>query len=123
MLHKHDDFASRGLEPGGRIPRSVLSGRTNDEVKADPDKLWRSDLPAERATVTLRAPDVVRPRSWRQLDALRPAGGTWSVFGRELRVTNLDKVLFPARRREQARHQAGLHPLRGPDRPHRCCPT
>ena len=25
--------------------RSVLSGRTNDEVKADPDRLWRSDLP------------------------------------------------------------------------------
>ncbi|MGK5682126.1 DNA polymerase domain-containing protein [Actinoplanes sp. URMC 104] len=28
--------------------------------------------------------------------------GTWSVFGRELKVTNLDKVLFPARPGEQA---------------------
>jgi bifunctional non-homologous end joining protein LigD len=29
------------------------------------------------------------------------ASGTWSVFGRELRVTNLDKVLFPARGRDK----------------------
>jgi len=34
------------------------------------------------------------------LDALRSAG-TWPVFGRELRVTNLDKVLFPPRGREK----------------------
>ncbi|HET8683760.1 MAG TPA: hypothetical protein VFM54_18120 [Micromonosporaceae bacterium] len=32
----------------------------------------------------------------RQLDGLR-SQGVWSVFGRELRVSNLDKVLFPAR--------------------------
>jgi bifunctional non-homologous end joining protein LigD len=30
------------------------------------------------------------------LDALGPAG-TWAIFGRELQVTNLDKVLFPPR--------------------------
>ena len=34
------------------------------------------------------------------LEALGPAG-SWSVFGRELRVTNLDKVLFPARPGEE----------------------
>ena len=33
-------------------PYSVLSGRTNDEVKADPDRLWRSDLPAARAVAS-----------------------------------------------------------------------
>jgi hypothetical protein len=32
----------------------------------------------------------------RVLDAMGPAG-VWQVFGRELRVTNLDKVLFPGR--------------------------
>jgi bifunctional non-homologous end joining protein LigD len=36
----------------------------------------------------------------RQLDTLRSTG-TWQVFGRDLRVTNLDKVLFPARPGEQ----------------------
>ena len=30
------------------------------------------------------------------LDALG-SGGTWEAFGRKLRLTNLDKVLFPAR--------------------------
>jgi bifunctional non-homologous end joining protein LigD len=34
------------------------------------------------------------------LDALG-ASGTWAIFGRELRVTNLDKELFPARGRER----------------------
>src|SRR3954467_2981062 len=31
------------------------------------------------------------------LDELPASGGTWSLGGHELRVTNLDKVLFPAR--------------------------
>jgi bifunctional non-homologous end joining protein LigD len=47
LLHKHDEFSIEGWDPEEH-PRSVLSGRTNDEVKADPDRLWRSDLPAAR---------------------------------------------------------------------------
>ena len=51
------------------------------------------------------------------LDALGP-GGTWPVFGRELRVTNLDKVLFPARdgeepvtKRDLLRYTARIAPV------------
>ena len=29
----------------------MLSGRTNDEVKADPERMWRSDLPPAEASV------------------------------------------------------------------------
>ncbi|MGZ4649916.1 MAG: DNA polymerase ligase N-terminal domain-containing protein, partial [Kineosporiaceae bacterium] len=53
LLHKHDDFAVAGWNPEDH-PRSVLTGKTNDEVKADPDRLWRSDLPAARAAVPLK---------------------------------------------------------------------
>ncbi len=53
LLHKHDDFAVDGWNPEEH-PRSVLSGRTNDEVKADPERMWRSDLPASVASVLLR---------------------------------------------------------------------
>jgi bifunctional non-homologous end joining protein LigD len=114
----------------------VLSGRTNDEVKADPERVWRSDLPASEASVAVRPatrppgtePRVTgsartRPRSPRtastksaskepgskepgskepgrdelsQLDTLGSAGSL-DVFGHRLRLTNLDKVLFPAR--------------------------
>jgi len=97
LLHKHDEFAVDGWNAEDH-PRSVLSGRTNDEVKADPDRLWRSDQPAARASVTLKRStvDPARPDELQRLDQLR-SGGTWPVFGRELRVTNLDKVLFPAR--------------------------
>ncbi|HEY7045957.1 MAG TPA: non-homologous end-joining DNA ligase [Jatrophihabitantaceae bacterium] len=99
LLHKHDEYASAGWDAEGH-PASVLSGRTNDEVKADPDRMWRSDLPAARASVALKAP-AVGADELAELDDLGPAG-TWHVFGRELRVTNLDKQLFPARTRQKA---------------------
>ena len=97
LLHKRDEFAVEGWNPEDH-PRSVRSGRTNDEVKADPDRMWRSDLPVARAAVPLKPSSVDGPTAAElaELDALKTSG-TWTVFGRELRVTNLDKVLFPAR--------------------------
>ena len=97
LLHKHDQYAVDGWEPEDH-PRSVLSGRTNDEVKADPERLWRSDLPAAEASIPLGRPAVAGPAS-DELEALEELGasGTWQVFGRELRLTNLGKALFPAR--------------------------
>jgi bifunctional non-homologous end joining protein LigD len=50
LFHKHDDYAVKGWNPED-YPESVLSGRTNDEVKADPERLWRSDLPPSEASV------------------------------------------------------------------------
>jgi bifunctional non-homologous end joining protein LigD len=81
----------------------VLSGRTNDQVKADPDRVWRRDVAASLAAMS-PVSDLGEPVGAEALAALEelPAAGTWSIFGRELRVTNLDKVLFPARRGEAA---------------------
>jgi bifunctional non-homologous end joining protein LigD len=100
LLHKHDDFAVDGWDPEDH-PWSVLSGRTNDEVKADPERMWRSDLPASVAAVLLK-PRIVTAdeEELAELEGLR-AQGIWHVFGRELKVTNLDKVLFPARPGEE----------------------
>jgi bifunctional non-homologous end joining protein LigD len=125
LLHKHDEFAVPGWDPE-QHPASVLSGRTNDEVKADPDRMWRADLPAAQASVSLREPDPGQPAELPSgpspadlaaLDALG-TGGTWPVFGRALRLTNLDKELFPARRggsavtkREFIRYTAQLAPV------------
>ena len=63
LLHKHDEHAVDGWDPEDH-PRSVLSGRTNDEVKADPDRMWRSDLPASQASVAPQAglPERAEPR-------------------------------------------------------------
>ena len=100
LLHKHDEHAVEGWDPEDH-PRSVLSGRTNDEVKADPDRLWRSDRPGRRGLGRPAPAGRRPPRS--ELAALDELGaaGTWEVFGRELRLTNLDKVLFPGRDGEQ----------------------
>ncbi len=83
MFHKNDEFAVDGWDPED-YPRSVLSDRTNDEVKANPARVWDSEHEEEFA----------------ELDSFR-ANGKWHIFGRELRVTNLDKVLFAARRGEK----------------------
>lgn len=92
LLHKHDEHAVDGWDPEDH-PRSVLSGRTNDEVAAAPDRLWRSDAPAAEASVSL----LPEPLPDEAIDALEALGdsGSWEVFGRTLKVTNLHKVLFP----------------------------
>lgn len=99
LLHKHDEHAVAGWD-AEEHPRSVLSGRTNDEVKADPDRVWRSDLPAAEASVALRPEadaGVGAGPTDGELAALDDlgSGGMWEVHGRSLKVTNLDKVLFP----------------------------
>ena len=93
LLHKRDEHAEEGWDPEEH-PRSVLSGRTNEEVLADPSRVWRSGAPAAEAEESL-LPDAVPQDA---IEALAAMGkqGTWEVFGRELKVTNLDKVLFPA---------------------------
>jgi bifunctional non-homologous end joining protein LigD len=100
LVHKRDEHAVDGWNPDDH-PRSVLSGLTSDEVKADPERMWRSDQPAARASVALRPRTPTGPDD-ATLAALDDLGGngTWAVFGRELRLTNLDKELFPGRVRE-----------------------
>lgn len=101
LLHKHDEHAEEGWDAEDH-PRSVVSGRTNDEVQADPDRLWRSDLPAAQASIALKV-QVPDPPTDDELAALDGLGtkGSWEVFGRTVTVTNLDTVLFPAREHEE----------------------
>lgn len=81
LLHKDDDHAEPGWDPEEH-PLSVKSGRTNDEVAAAPLELPTWEPPTDD-----------------ELAALADLGreGTWTFQGRELRVTNLDKVLYPGR--------------------------
>lgn len=97
LLHKHDEFAKRGWNPDD-YPRSVKSGRTNEEVAAEPEAEWHSDRPPSEAEVKLNV--KVQPAEESELEALDKLGneGTWEVQGRTLKLTNLDKVLFPAKR-------------------------
>lgn len=95
LVHKRDEFAVEGWEPDDH-PRSVLTGRTNDEVLADSDRLWRSDLPADQAEVVLKSSPAEDEEALARLAELGTQG-TWEVFGRSLTVTNLDKELFPGR--------------------------
>ena len=74
--------------------------------------------PASRSRAARRGGARPARRTWTALDELGPAG-TWEVFGRELRLTNLDKELFPGRhgeppvtKRELIRYAAQIAPVR-----------
>ena len=88
LLHKHDDDAVAGWDPEDH-PRSVKSGRTNDEVRARPDATWtrHGDEPTW---------DPPTADELAALDALG-ANGAWELQGHTVRLTNLDKVLSPGR--------------------------
>jgi bifunctional non-homologous end joining protein LigD len=115
LVHKRDEHAVEGWEPGDH-PRSVLTGRTNDEVLAARDRLWLSDRPAAEAEVRLDEPAEQLAEELAALDELGEQG-TWTVYGRTLKVTNLDKELFPGRdgeppvtKRELLRYAAVVGP-------------
>jgi bifunctional non-homologous end joining protein LigD len=100
LIHKKDEHARPGWDPEEH-PRSVKSGRTNDEVAAAPESMWRSDLPPSQGAVSLaRMPAPAwDPPTGDELAALDALGvkGRWAVQGHEITLTNLDKVLFPPR--------------------------
>jgi bifunctional non-homologous end joining protein LigD len=106
LIKKRDDDAVDGWDPEEH-PRSVKSGRTNDEVSDAPAASWSSQSSWAGPTAD-------------ELAALDDLGkrGTWSLGGRELHLTNLDKVLFPGRgarakpltKRDLIRHHATMAP-------------
>ncbi len=83
LVHKHDDHAVSGWDPED-LPRSVKSGRTNEEVADAPSATWSGAKEWVGPT-----PDALEA-----LDALPARGGRWEFGPHSLRLTNLDKVLF-----------------------------
>ena len=115
MFHKRDEHAQKGWDPES-FPRSVKSGRTNDEVAAEPDAEWRSDLPVGDAERQLRWSGPTAE----ELEALEAVGarGSWVLDGQTLRLTDLDKVVLPRRgrgrkvtRRDLVRYYSTVAPV------------
>ena len=118
LLHKRDDAAEPGWDPEEH-PESVKTGRTNDEVAAG------TNGSSQRKTTSTRKRKRQSAKSeWKgatsdelaALDAL-PGKGEWEFQGRTLKLTNLDKVPFPARpgeepitKRELIRYHATIAP-------------
>ena len=115
VFHKRDDDAVPGWDPEDH-PASVLSGRDNDAVRAQRERVWTRAGEEGSAAAAARHFAAATPEELDELDAL-PAKGTWSIGGRDLHLTNLDKVLFPGRgggapvpKRELVRYYATLAP-------------
>ena len=106
LLKKHDEAAVPGWDPEDHL-QSVKSGRTNDEVRDAPAASWTGAASwAAPTTDELAA-----------LDALGK-GGQWQLGEHTLKLTNLDKVLFPGRgptppftKRDLIRHNATVAPV------------
>lgn len=123
LVHKHDEHARPGWNPEDE-PQSVKTGRTNDEVAAAPFARWRGNLAPDQAAQELtdgarRQPPTWDPATSAELEALAGMGtkGRWRLQGREVSVTNLDKVLFAGRdgeplvtKREMLRYYAEIAP-------------
>jgi bifunctional non-homologous end joining protein LigD len=66
LIKKRDECAKPGWDPEDH-PKSVKTGRTNDEVKANRDALWSSGAPAAEAEIDLVGaveapmPDYIEP--------------------------------------------------------------
>src|SRR5699024_8294218 len=52
LIHKRDDASVDGWDAEDH-PKSVKTGRTNDEVKEDRDAIWISNAPAAVAEIDL----------------------------------------------------------------------
>lgn len=89
LLHKRDEHAVDGWDPEDH-PRSVQSGLTNEEVAARGE--------ARIAPPATAVPEW-EPATDDELASLEALGkeGVWSLGGDEVKLTNLDKVLFPGR--------------------------
>lgn len=109
LIHAADESAVHGWDAEDH-PVSVLSGRTNDEVlhppappPAPPDTHLRWHAPSDAQFAALEA---------------LGDGGVWHVDGVDVPVSNLHKVLFPARgdgpaitKSDLIRHYALVAPL------------
>ena len=109
LVHAADEHAVEDWDAEDH-PRSVLTGRTNEEVRHPPSP----PPPAPDPHLRWHAPSAS------QLEALDALGndGSWHVDGIDLSLTNLDKVLFPPHRdgpaltkRDLVRHYAQIAPL------------
>jgi bifunctional non-homologous end joining protein LigD len=140
LLHKGDEFAVPGWDAEDH-PKSVKSGRTNDEVLGDPEATWHSNradgggTPAAEPRAAKAKPSSTRAKArktprpptlptWQgptddelvALDELKQAG-EWTLGEHTLKITNLDKVLFPGRddgpavtKRDMIRYFAQISP-------------
>ena len=117
LLHKRDQFAVDGLGP--RRPSALGVVRTDQRRGRRRSRaavaLGPAGRPCRRSPVPGRESSGPSADELAELDALATAGH-WHVFGATLRVTNLDKVLFPARGRRAADRQTRVPALLRPDR-------
>jgi bifunctional non-homologous end joining protein LigD len=87
--------AYKGLDEGGKPPTQVVRERPVDAettVEAAEKTMPDDDAAPVRAASPTFAPAT--PAELEALDAIKTEG-VWSVGGRDLKLTNLDKVLFP----------------------------
>jgi bifunctional non-homologous end joining protein LigD len=74
LIHKKDEFADPEWDVDA-LPRSVKTGRTNDEVKAGRDAIWDSSAPAAEAAIDLAGARAARLPAFIEPMAATLAGG------------------------------------------------
>jgi bifunctional non-homologous end joining protein LigD len=86
----------KGLDPDAD-PGLVVRERPRAVVEAKSDATAATSLPVVPSSppVSVGTSDLASDEEIASLDALPGKGGLWSVGGRQLKLSNLDKVLWP----------------------------
>jgi bifunctional non-homologous end joining protein LigD len=74
LIHKKDEFADSSWDVDS-LPRSVKTGRANDEVKAGRDAIWDSSAPAAQAAIDLAGAQAAKLPAFIEPMAATLAGG------------------------------------------------
>jgi bifunctional non-homologous end joining protein LigD len=98
LFKGRDDAASDEVDVVADQPRSVLSGRTLDEIAAAPERIWQSTRTAEPTVAEKRAAKIAAARS--SGSRTSAPGDVLSIVEQlqqplGFKLTNLGKVLYP----------------------------
>ena len=124
LVHKNDEHAGTAGPPTTTRARCSADGRT---TRSPPLRTRcgraASRPPRPRSAWARAAPGSRRPTTSWPLSTRMRRNGPWTVAGHDVKLTNLDKVLFPGRDGEPpvTKREIGA-PLRDASR-RCCCPT
>ena len=91
LFKGRDDAANDETDIVGERPASVITGRTIEEITANPDRVWQSNRSTKIAPATKLVVEPVHKPAANQNELLDLVGQLPLGF----KLTNLDKVLYP----------------------------
>ncbi|MDB4958842.1 MAG: ATP-dependent ligase [Myxococcales bacterium] len=95
LFKGRDDAANDKLDIITAEPKSVISGRTLDEIAAEPERVWQSNKIAEPTVMEKRAARFAKLPPKEPANTAQDLPALLEALPLGFKLTNLDKVLYP----------------------------